>query len=52
MTRDMITHLVGMVPLGRVGQPEEIAGLVSYLAGDASAYMTDADLTIDGGVIL
>ena len=52
MTRDMITHLVGMVPLGRVGQPAEIAGLVSYLAGDASAYMTGADLTIDGGLIL
>ena len=52
MTRDMITHLVGMVPLGRVGQPEEIAGLVSYLASEASAYMTGADLTIDGGLIL
>ena len=52
MTRDMVGHLAEMVPLKRVGRPEDIAGVVSYLASDASAYMTGADLTIDGGFIL
>lgn len=52
MTSDMVAHLEAMAPLRRVGRPEEIAGVVSYLASDASAYMTGADLTIDGGFIL
>ena len=41
-----------MVPLRRVGQPREVATLVSYLAGDDSGYMTGASLTIDGGFVL
>ncbi|MGN8113966.1 SDR family oxidoreductase [Labrys sp. 22185] len=35
-----------------VGKPEEIAGLVSYLARDEAAYMTGESLTIDGGFVL
>jgi NAD(P)-dependent dehydrogenase (short-subunit alcohol dehydrogenase family) len=35
--------------LGRLGQPEEIAHAAVYLASDASAFMTGADLLIDGG---
>jgi len=52
MTEGHIPALTGMVPLGRVGQPREIATLVSYLAGDESGYMTGASLTIDGGFVL
>lgn len=52
MTSTMIAVLAERVPLKRVGQPDEIAGLASYLAGDAAAYMTGASLTIDGGYIL
>lgn len=39
-------------PLGRVARPEEIAGLVSYLARDEARHMTGASLTIDGGLTL
>jgi 3-oxoacyl-[acyl-carrier protein] reductase len=52
MTAAFVGQLVQRIPLGRVGRPEEIAALVSYLAGDSSAYMTGASLTIDGGYIL
>lgn len=47
-----IPALTEMVPLRRVGQPQEVATLVSYLAGDDSGYMTGASLTIDGGFVL
>lgn len=36
-------------PIGRIGQPEEVAELIVYLASDASGYMTGSILTIDGG---
>jgi len=37
--------------LGRVGQPEEIAELISFLASDAASYMTGTDILCDGGAI-
>ena len=36
-------------PLGRFGQPQEIAGLAVFLAGDESAWTTGAAFTVDGG---
>ena len=41
---------VGRVPMGRFGQPEEVAYGVLYLASDESAYVTGSELVIDGGV--
>ncbi len=39
------------IPMGRFGLPEEIAGAVSFLAGDDSKYMTAQTLVIDGGLV-
>lgn len=39
----------GISPLGRIGTPEEIAALVAYLGSDAAAFITGAELLIDGG---
>ena len=52
MTVDHLEMVKSLVPLGRVGQPREIAGLVAYLASEESAYMTGASLTVDGGYVL
>lgn len=42
--------LAGDIPLGRLGQPEEVASLCVYLLSDASAFITGADVPIDGGL--
>jgi NAD(P)-dependent dehydrogenase (short-subunit alcohol dehydrogenase family) len=43
-------ELASFAPLGRVGQPEDIAGAVLYLASAASDWCTGQALSIDGGM--
>jgi 3-oxoacyl-[acyl-carrier protein] reductase len=43
--------VVPLIPLGRIGQPEEIAGLVAYLASPEAGFITGASVTIDGGYV-
>jgi len=43
--------LLGAIPLGRWGKPEEIAGLAAYLASDEAAYVTGSTYFIDGGML-
>ncbi|MGC1302664.1 MAG: SDR family oxidoreductase [Caulobacteraceae bacterium] len=42
-------NVVGAVPLGRAGEPEEMGEIVAFLASDASSYINGADIQADGG---
>jgi NAD(P)-dependent dehydrogenase (short-subunit alcohol dehydrogenase family) len=42
-------EFVAQIPLGRWGEPDELGGLVVFLASDASAYMTGSAVFVDGG---
>ena len=48
---DQMRALLAEIPLGRMGQPEEVAELAVYLASDAAAYCTGSTYVIDGGLM-
>ena len=43
------SKIVPQIPMGRLGKPEEVAGLVAYLSSDEAAFVTGANIAINGG---
>src|ERR1044072_7120270 len=43
------SKIVPQIPTGRLGKPEEVAGLVAYLCSDEAAFLTGANIAINGG---
>ncbi len=43
------TKILPQIPVGRLGKPEEVAGLIIYLASDEAAFVTGANISINGG---
>ena len=50
--KEMIEAIVSQVPYKRIGQPEEIAAAVLFLASDDSKFVTGVELNVDGGMAL
>lgn len=46
---DVRNKIVAQIPVGRLGKPEEIAGLVTYLSSDLAGYVTGTNIAINGG---
>lgn len=45
-------ELAAQIPVGRIAQPAEIAGLATYLATDTAGFITGATYDINGGVLM
>jgi acetoacetyl-CoA reductase len=43
------TKIIPQIPMARLGKPEEVAGLVAYLASDEAAFVTGSNIAINGG---
>ena len=56
MTADLSDELkqgaLAAIPLGRLGEPSDIASAVAFLASDAAAYITGQTLVVDGGMVM
>jgi acetoacetyl-CoA reductase len=50
MKPEILQSIVEQIPMGRLAQPEEIAGLVAYLASEEAGYITGANISINGGL--
>ena len=44
--------IAASIPLGRLGQPEDVAPAITFLASDAAGYITGQTLLVDGGMVM
>jgi NAD(P)-dependent dehydrogenase (short-subunit alcohol dehydrogenase family) len=51
MSSDQVQEMGGIHPLGRVGQPNDVANAIAFLLSDASSWMTGAIIPVDGGML-
>ena len=52
LPKELKQHIMDRVPIGRFGRPEEIAGLVGFIASDAASYITGQAIAVDGGLVI
>ena len=52
LPKELKQAIMDRVPIGRFGTPEEIAGMVGFLASDAASYVTGQAIAVDGGLVI
>jgi NAD(P)-dependent dehydrogenase (short-subunit alcohol dehydrogenase family) len=45
-------YMEGRIPLGRLGEPDDLSGPILFLASDLARYVTGAALLVDGGMVV
>lgn len=51
-TKEKVEKVGSLVPLGRIGSPQELASAAVFLLSDGASYITGTDLVVDGGLLL
>ena len=51
-TDNELAAFVSIIPMGRMAQPDELAGIVLFLASDHARYITGATINVSGGQIM
>jgi len=46
---EIVKNISGTIPVNRLGQPDELASLITFLASDKAAYITGSSIAVDGG---
>jgi acetoacetyl-CoA reductase len=52
VSEEVMKSIVGQIPVGRLGQPDEVARCVAFLAADEASWITGSTLTINGGAFM
>ena len=48
---ELLKDVVSVIPMGRLGRPEEVGDLVAFLASDRASFLTGASVVLDGGML-
>ena len=48
--QQFIEQVLTSVPLGRIGEPEEVAAVAAFLLSDEASYVTGSEYVVDGGM--
>ncbi len=48
---ELVKGAVSVIPMGRLGKPEEVGDLVAFLASDRASYLTGTSVVLDGGML-